>query len=291
MFNRSTVKALSDLGLNNLEANVYLALLKNPGTTGYRIAKELGKAVSNVYQALESLALQGVALQRYEGKDRIYSPLPLNEVISLFKTNHENRIAVLEDELKDFESPVIESAIYKINSSNQLFNKITSLLKEVNSSVLITADSFFLERLRPQLETAGSRGKTILILGYEDLVFKNCDFLKLSSGKKAPWPGHWIIIDIDGIQHLIAFFEKPDTLTHAVWCNDQYVSYWIHFFMLADFTLMTFFEEAHDKDEYRDIFKRISGLYNKYSHHGLNLTRYYSNSTLMKNCPDCTEDE
>ena len=180
MFNRSTVKALSDLGLNNLEANVYLALLKNPGTTGYRIAKELGKAVSNVYQALESLAVQGVALQRYEGKDRIYSPLPLNEVISLFKTNHENRIAVLEDELKDFESPVIESAIYKINSSDQLFNKIASLLKEVKSSVLITADSFFLKRLKPQLETAGSSGKTILILGYEDLVFKNCDFLKLS---------------------------------------------------------------------------------------------------------------
>ncbi len=60
--------------------------------------------------------------------------------------------------------------------------------------------------------------------------------------------------------------------------------------MLADFTLMTFFEEAHDKEEYRDIFKRISGLYNKYSHHGLNLTKYYSNSTLMKNCPGCTED-
>jgi len=286
VFNRNTVKALSDFGLNNLEANVYLTLLKNPGVTGYRIARELGKAVSNVYQALESLTVQGVAIQKYEGKDRTYSPLPIKEVISLFKSNHENRIAALEDELKEFESPVIESAIYKINSSDQLFNKIASLLEEVKSSVLITADSFFLKRLQPQLESAGKKGRTILILGYEDLEFENCDFLKLSSGKRAPWPGHWIIMDIDGVQHLIAFFEKPDTLTHAIWCNDQYVSYWIHFFMLADFALMTFFEEAHDKEEYREIFSRIRDIYNKYTHHSLNLARYYSDSALTKELPD-----
>ena len=52
-FRESSITALTDLGLNNLEANVYLALLKEPGTTGYRVGKTLGKAVSNVYQALE----------------------------------------------------------------------------------------------------------------------------------------------------------------------------------------------------------------------------------------------
>jgi len=59
-FRESRVKALTDLGLNNLEANVYLALLIDPGSTGYRVAKNLGKPVSNVYQALESLTGRGV---------------------------------------------------------------------------------------------------------------------------------------------------------------------------------------------------------------------------------------
>ncbi len=43
LFRDTSIKALTDLGLNNLEANVYLALLKEPGITGYRVGKTIPK--------------------------------------------------------------------------------------------------------------------------------------------------------------------------------------------------------------------------------------------------------
>ena len=126
------------------------------------------------------------------------------------------------------------------------------------------------------MEKAAASGKAVLVLGYEDIEIRHCEFLKLSSGTNGPWPGHWIIMDVDGIQHLIAYFEKPDILTHAIWCDDQYVSYWIHFFMMADFTLMTFFQETRNKEEYREIHDRLHSIYNRYNHHNLNLMPLYT---------------
>jgi len=264
IFSEKSIKALTDMGLNNLEANVYLVLLKEPGITGYRVGKSIGKAVSNVYQALESLTKKGMAILLCEGKDRRYSPVPVQEIISRFKSDLEKKSANLERELKDLGAPALDTGIYRIDNQKQLFSKIETLLEQVQSTVLLTADTFFIKRLQPHLEKAAEREIKVLVLGYEDIQLEGCEFLKLTTGNNGPWPGHWILMDIDSIQHLIAFFEKPDVLTHAIWCNDQYVSYWIHYGMLADFTLMTFFEETRYKDEFTTIRKRIHDLYRRY---------------------------
>lgn len=281
-FSKTTVRALTDLGLNNLESLVYLSLLKHPGSTGYRTAKNLGKAVSNVYQALESLTRQGFVILQYEGKDRLYSPVPVTEVVARLKSDVERKTKILEKELKNLETPALETGIYKIDNGEQLFNKVETLMDNARGSILLTADAFFLRRFKNRLEKAGADGRKILILGYERIEFSNCEFLLLDTRGKSPWPGHWIIMDVDGVQHLIAFFEKPDTLTHAIWCDDQYVSFWIHFFMLADFTLMTFFEETRNDPDNKKIHDRIHDLYSRYSPGKLQLAKYYTSFTWMK---------
>lgn len=281
MFRESRVKALTDLGLNNLEANVYLALLKEPGITGYRVSKDIGKAVANVYQALESLTRKGIAILHYQGKDRRYSPVSVKEVISRFRADLEAKSSNLENELRDLEAPPIETSIYKIDSKPQLFSKIQALIEKSQSTILLTADPFFIKTLQPHLEKAAKRGIRVLILTFEDMEIEGCESLKLTAGENGAWPGYWIVMDIDGIQHLIAFFEKPDTLTHAIWCNDQYVSYWIHFGMLADFTLMTFFEETQKKEELIPMRKRLYQLYSRYNHTHPDVKNLF---TIFDNC-------
>ncbi|MCD4709164.1 MAG: hypothetical protein K8S62_15685 [Candidatus Sabulitectum sp.] len=266
IFSENSIKALTVFGLNNLEANVYLALLKEPGITGYRVGKNLGKAVSNVYQALESLVKKGLAILHCEGKDRRYSAVPVKEIISRFKSDLEAKSTNLERELKNLEAPQVDTSIYRIDNQAQLFSKIEALVSQSRSTILLTADPFLVKRVQPSIEQAAARGIKVLVLTFEDMELAGCESLKLTPGKNGAWPGHWIVMDIDGIQHLIAFFKKPDTLTHAIWCNDQYVSYWIHFGMLADFTLMTFFEETHEKDEFSEIRKRLFTLYSRYNH-------------------------
>ncbi len=290
-FEKKTVRALTDLGLNNLEALVYLELLMNPGSTGYRVAKNLGKAVSNVYQALESLTRRGFVILRYEGKDRLYSPVPCQELVSRLKNEVNKKTGILEDELAKLAPPPIETGIYRIDNAQQLFARVSSMIEEARGAILITADAVYLKRYREELEKKASEGVKILILGYEPLEFQHCEFLLLNTHGNSPWPGNWIMLTVDGIQHLISFFEKEDHLTHAVWCDDQYVSFWMHFFMLADFTLMNFFDWTKEDPRYKEVYDRVHEQYRRFSPGNLGLARYYTHFTWMNRKKSCEDQE
>ena len=46
---------LRKLGLNDLEVAIYIWLLENNRSTGYKIANQLNKPVANTYKALKNL--------------------------------------------------------------------------------------------------------------------------------------------------------------------------------------------------------------------------------------------
>ena len=269
------VSALTDMGLNDLEARAYLALLAVPDITGYRVGKMLGKPVSNVYQALKSLARKGMVVHHSETGSRLHSPVPVDEVVSRLRTDLDSRAKRLEEMLRRFERPEAERGIYRIENSSQLFERIDRLLESAQSSVLLTADGFFLRGMIEQLERTAARGVSVLILGYEEIPFEGCEFIRMDPGKSGPWTGHWIVADFDCSQHIVAFFSKPDLLTHAIWCNDLYLSYWIHFGLLADFTLMGFFQTIQGDDRYREIGKKLHALYRRYCSVGPELQKAF----------------
>ena len=277
-FRESSITALTDMGLTNLEALVYLALLNEPGVTGYRIGKSIGKPAPNVYTALESLMKKGAVLLNYVGKDKKYSPVPVTEFARRVRSDADQKAANLEAELREFTAVPEDTGIYKLENEPQLFEKANAMLDGSRSTVLLTADTDFILRLQDSLAAAAERGVRVLILTFDrDLIIEGCEMLRLipKCGVNA-WPGYWIVLDVDGIQHIIAFFEDMDTLTHAIWCNDQYVSFWIHFGMLADFTLMTFFRKSRSQKDMDDMRQMLASLYSRYNHMRSNVKSFYT---------------
>ena len=82
MTDRDTfVQELQALGLGNLEARVYLALIEaDRPVTGYQVAKVLGVARANVYDALRSLYAAGVVWQQREEEGVLYRRLPFEQL-------------------------------------------------------------------------------------------------------------------------------------------------------------------------------------------------------------------
>lgn len=267
-FRESSILALMDLGLNRLETLVYLALLREPGVTGYRVGKAIGKPASNVYTALESLLKKGAVILNYVDRDKRFTPVPVQEFTKRMRSEIDARAKLVEDELREFDAIPQDSGIYRLENEEQLFEKINSMLDGAVSTVLLTADTNFIRRLERPVSAAAGRGVRVLVLTFDrDLAIADCEMLRLipKCGENA-WPGYWIVLDVDGIQHVIAFFEHMDTLSHAIWCNDQYVSFWMHFGMLADFTLMTFFNQTADGDEISVVKRSLAELYKRYNH-------------------------
>lgn len=58
------IELLRQLGLNQLEAEVYAFLLPNEPMTAYAIGTALGKPTANVYKAIEHLARLGAGRRR-----------------------------------------------------------------------------------------------------------------------------------------------------------------------------------------------------------------------------------
>jgi HTH-type transcriptional regulator, sugar sensing transcriptional regulator len=264
-FSETGISTLMDLGLNRLEAMVYLALIREPGSTGYRIGRVTGKAVPNVYQALESLARKGAAIRHEAQKERRYSAVPIREMIARFRSDLEAKAETLENELSESGVTTPGDGIYRIDNEAQLFTRIGELISGASLSILLTADTVFIQRLRMSLEEAGGRGVRVLVLAFEDLALENCENLKLTPGPKGAWQGRWIVMDVDGREHVVAHYETEDTLEHAIWCNDRCLSYWIHFGLLADFLLMHFFEETRVSGTCQAIRDELHRLYASYN--------------------------
>ena len=55
-------ESLKQLGLNNLEAEVYIHLLTNYPMTAYKVGKGINKPTANVYKAIESLSKKGAVI-------------------------------------------------------------------------------------------------------------------------------------------------------------------------------------------------------------------------------------
>ena len=72
---------LTKIGFTQLESEVYLYLLTEGAHTGYAVAKAIGKAIANVYKALERLAQKG-AVEQSSGKSKLCVALPWRQLIA-----------------------------------------------------------------------------------------------------------------------------------------------------------------------------------------------------------------
>lgn len=74
------IALLRDLGLNQLEAEIYTFLLPNEPMTAYRVGKAIGRPTANVYKSIENLARFGAVLVE-EGTNRVCRAVPVEEFI------------------------------------------------------------------------------------------------------------------------------------------------------------------------------------------------------------------
>lgn len=74
-------RSLIDLGLNKLEANIYVFLAQNPGVTGYKISSFLSKPVANTYKALNQMEKKGLVLCDRSSKNKIYHTIDIKEYL------------------------------------------------------------------------------------------------------------------------------------------------------------------------------------------------------------------
>jgi len=237
---QNRIDALTELGLTDLEARIYILLTKQPKLSGYRVAKILGRSVPNIYNTLSAMAKKGLVLTSLKGTTNIYIPTPLEEYLEQHTRNAErlmNRTRQVFKGMNASESNP-STGIYQLENTEQVLEKARKLISNATGRITITADRFPLLHLSAFLAEASGRGVNVLVNSYSHIAIPECDVILWNRRPdRKPWPGNWLILVADGSELVVSFFSMDAKVVNAIWADNQYLSLVLHHGRSADTVL------------------------------------------------------
>ena len=218
-------QALTALGFTELEARVYCALLASGPATGYRLAKLVGKAPPNVYQALAALGRKAAVL--------VDQTEP--------RTWRAARQAEAERRLASLAVAPADDRLYQITDPDQVLERARAMLAGAKDIVLFDLFDAPLAALRPELEATAARGVTVAGLVYGPSAPMAGVTARAAAGAaiaRDRWPGVQLSLVVDAAEHLVALMTPAmDGVRRAIWSDSAYLSCLQHSGLSAEIRL------------------------------------------------------
>jgi len=231
---------LIELGLSELEAEVYVFLLAHPPVTAYRVAKHIGKATANTYKAIESLARRGAVLVE-EGENRLCRAVPAAEFVQHLERSFSALTKKTENVLATLEQPSWDERVYKIESVPQLLERCRQMLEErVERLAVIDAFPAALTAILPSVQAALERRADVLVQAYRPIEVPGATVVVPDIGPQAEmqWGSQQLNVVIDGREALIALMNNElSEVIQGVWTNSLYLACILQAGMMAEQTL------------------------------------------------------
>lgn len=152
---------LERFGFTPTESKSYQALLKLGGSTGYAVARDLGIARANVYQALESLVRRG-AVRKAATIPSQYSAAQPAALIAQLERSFRHNLLELDESLSRLPkvSAVAAPGLELILAADQLLARAVAAAGSAGSELLAVTGPWAAE-LNDALGRAGSRGAAV----------------------------------------------------------------------------------------------------------------------------------
>lgn len=213
---------LVQLGLSGLEAEAYLALLTEPGSTGYRVSQVIGKAAPNTYKALDSLVVKGAILADEGGSSRTFMAVPVRELVGQMSDRLRSIAARVEKGLADVRVPAEDEGVYRLTTVHQIMSRARGMVSGAKLSVVVDADNDPLEVLLPDILGASARGVRVLLHSRRELDAPGCEVIpSVTEG----WSGQLLIMTVDGTQFLISLMSGGmRVVNQAAWSRNPLLS-------------------------------------------------------------------
>lgn len=260
---------LTGIGFSGLEASVYLALLREPGATGYRVAQLTGKPAPNTYKALDSLQAKGAVLLDDSTGSRSYTALPVGEYLDGMKRGLDSRKQEIEQALASVAAPTAQAGLFKLTSVEQVYERARGLLASCRDVALVDAFPGPLEELRPDLRRAARRGVSVFVKTYAPTEIPGCD---MAQPRKAEgvvldtWNGDWMNIVTDCTECVLAFLKPAGSgVNEAVWVRNAYLGFIVYNGMLNELMLTRMAQAFVPRDEIGALAPELRDLGRRYA--------------------------
>jgi len=162
---------LEKLNFSKTEAAVYIDLLKNSSSNGYKIAKNLNMSRSSVYSALDNLYKKGIIFL-LPGDSQVYKAENPSILINKIKNEFNETTNLLDSKLKDLEKCDSEERYVNIEGYDNIIFKIKQLLLSAEKEVYINTD-IDLSKFESELAQIVERGVRIIVFSFKKVTLEN----------------------------------------------------------------------------------------------------------------------
>jgi sugar-specific transcriptional regulator TrmB len=174
---------LTQLSFTQLESEVYLYLLISGDNTGYAIAKGIGKAVANVYKAVEALSNKG-AIEITVGDSKICHATPWQQVLTNAQARFSNNISELEQQLKQLPAQQDDESVYQLKNTEQVLITAKQIIEQANTIIVAELKPEMAEYFAPFLAKAVTRGVEVRVKVYQAITIDGAKITLRQKGEQ-----------------------------------------------------------------------------------------------------------
>jgi HTH-type transcriptional regulator, sugar sensing transcriptional regulator len=190
---------LDRFGFTPTEAKAYEELLRLGPSTGYSVARALGIARANTYQALEVLARRGAA-RKVAGRPATYVALPPVALVAELERTFRRELGALEVALRSLVrggSSGAPSDLEILVSRADILDRAVANVSESRTSVAALVPGWAEGLLEP-LDRAERRGVATVVgtIGAVDGGFATQRTVTWDR-QRVPWPGDPLLVAVD----------------------------------------------------------------------------------------------
>jgi HTH-type transcriptional regulator, sugar sensing transcriptional regulator len=230
---------LAALGFTDIEAAIYCELLRGAPSTGYRLAKAIGKAPANIYQALAGLAAKG-AVMVDDGATKVYRATAPAELLTSLQQVFDASRWGAQTALEALHADSEDDRIYQLKTPEQIYKRAQAMIAAAREILLFDLFPEPLAMLETALIEAHDRGVTVAGLVYG--AAPSVPFPVVVAGSSAiafeRWPGLQLSLVADGREHLLALLSPDGTAArHGVWSDSVYLACLKHSGLAAEIQL------------------------------------------------------
>jgi sugar-specific transcriptional regulator TrmB len=221
---------LISVGLNDLEADVYMLLLQGEALTGYKIGKALGKPTANVYKAIESLAKKGAVIIEDE-KSSQCKGVSIIEFCESIEAGIKRKTLETKKAFNKPKNETYDEKNYQVQSADLVFEKSRQMLKSCSTIVMLDAFPKVVDVLMDDITDAIKRGIEVYLQVYEDVQVKGANMVLIDAHATVLeyWKSQQLNLVIDGKEHILALLsENLEEVYQATWSRNLYLSSMLH---------------------------------------------------------------
>ena len=235
------IAAICRLGFNELEAQTYTQLLRQPESTGYAVAKAIRRPHPNVYQALSALERKGAVVFESESS-RVYTAIPPGDLLRQLRRSFEAECTSAERAFADLEmGEAQEERLYRLTTVDQATQRAIGMIEGARESVLVYASPILAPELRPWLKAAVERDVPVagIMLREEDLIEGSKLIVsRVADRIVSTWPRLPLILIVDARELLLAQLDLDrGTVEVGLWTQSAFLASILHNAIVSDIVL------------------------------------------------------